>query len=84
MKLSAEELKGLAGAALSALVPEDDYAAQVMYGEYQNAIVVHFRFSEAYNAEAESMDNALERLFGNRFDAVVEAIEEWAEDNLAE
>src|SRR5262249_18589618 len=89
LKLSEEELKGLAEAAIGAILPEGRGAGEVMYGDYSKAHVVYYRRGQSDDICTESVDEAIERLLADSLDDVVEALCEWVEanwgeDNLAE
>lgn len=54
-------------------------SAELAYGEYENAIVVHFPYKESHNASVESLDDAVFRVLKGA--NLEDIISDWVEDN---
>ena len=81
MKLTRSEIDGLAQAVISAIYPEDQSIAEVLYGQYMNAIVVYFDYRDTNEPDVETLDGALGRL-DDRTDKVADAIIYWFNDEI--
>ena len=86
MQLSSDQIEGLGKAVLKALLPGDQDASYLAFGEHRNAIVLYFDYRETHAEDIRicSLDDAMEKLLDNRGEDIANAIDSWFEDEMGD